>query len=92
MDGSHELPFLSHLLYKGAKVNWDFLISDLVKNLDGTDGEFRLSSEGPVSQIHYPHLHAGAPGIFSDLLRSIQMLKIEWGAESNRKLPHLLNP
>ena len=32
------------------------------------------------------------PGIFSDLLRSVQMLKREWGAESNGKLPHQLNP
>ena len=31
-------------------------------------------------------------GIFSDLLRSVQMLKREWGAESNRKLPHLSIP
>ena len=41
-------------------------------------GEFRWSPEGPVSQIHSPHLHAGAPGITSDLLRSVQMLKREW--------------
>ena len=34
----------------------------------------------------------GAPGIFSDLLRSGQMPKREWGAESNRKLPHLFIP
>ena len=53
--------------------------------------EFRLSPEGPVSHIHSPHLHVGAPGIFSDLLRSVQMLKKEWGAESNGKLPHLFN-
>ena len=55
-------------------------------------GEFRWSSEDPVSQIHFPHLLAGAPGIFSDLLRSVQMLKWEWGAESNGKLPHLFIP
>ena len=30
-------------------------------------------------------------GSFSDLSRSVQMLKREWGAESNGKLPHLLN-
>ena len=48
--------------------------------------------EGPVSQIYSPHLHAGAPGIFSDLVRSVQMLKREWGAESNWKLPHLFIP
>ena len=31
----------------------------------------------------------GAPGIFSDLLRSVQKLNGEWGAERNGKLPHL---
>ena len=40
-------------------------------------GEFRWSPEGPVSQIHSPHLHDGAPGIFSYLLWSVQMLKRE---------------
>ena len=45
-------------------------------------GEFRWSLEGPVSQIHSPHLHAGASGIFSDLLMSVQMLKRVWGAET----------
>ena len=45
--------------------------------------------EGPISQIHSPHLHAGATGIFSDLLRSVQMLRREWGAESNAKFAHL---
>ena len=47
---------------------------------------------GPVSQIHSPHLLFGVPAIFSDLLRSVQMLKREWGAESNGKLPHLFIP
>ena len=42
--------------------------------------------------MHSPHLLVDAPGIFSDLLRSVQMLKGEWGAESNGKLPHLLIP
>ena len=41
-------------------------------------GEFRWSLEGPVSQIHSPHLQIGAPGLFSDLLRSVQILKREW--------------
>ena len=31
-------------------------------------------------------------GSFLDLLRSVQMLKREWGVESNRKLPHLFIP
>ena len=55
-------------------------------------GEFRWSPEGPVSQIHSPHLHVGAPGIFSDLFWSAQSLKREWGAEINGKLPHLVIP
>ena len=63
----------------GAKGDWEFRISDQVKNPDGTDiypcGEFRWNPEGPVSQIHSSHLHAGAPGIYSDLSRSVQMLK-----------------
>ena len=44
---------------------------------------------GPVRQIHSPHLHDGSPAIFSDVLRSVQMLESEWGAESNGKLRHL---
>ena len=43
--------------------------------------EFRWSLEGPVSQIHSPRLHVGAPGIFSYLLRFVQILKREWSAE-----------
>ena len=54
--------------------------------------EFRPSPEGPVSQIYSPHLHVGTPGIFSDLLRSVQMIKRDCGAESNGKLPHQLIP
>ena len=54
--------------------------------------EFRGSPEGPVSQIHSPHLHVRAPGIFSDLLRSVQMLKREWGVKSNEKLRNLFFP
>ena len=54
--------------------------------------KFRWSPEGPVSQVHSPHLHAGAPGIFSHLLRSVQMLKTEWCAECYWKLPHLFIP
>ena len=39
-----------------------------------------------------PHLHVGAPGIFSHLLISVKMLKRDWGVESNGKLLHLFNP
>ena len=38
------------------------------------------------------HLHVWAPGNFSDLLRSVQMLNREWGVERNGKLPHLFMP
>ena len=55
-------------------------------------GDFRWNPEVPVSQIHSPHLHDGAPGIFSELLRSVQMPAIEWGAERNGKLLHLFIP
>ena len=47
-------------------------------------GVFWWSAEDPVSLIHSPHLHVGAPAIFLDLLRSVQMLKRNWGAESYR--------
>ena len=68
---------------------WSKTLMDLIFN---PCGEFRRSPEVPVSQIHSPHLQVGAPGIFSDLLRSILMVKREWGAEGDRKLPHLFNP
>ena len=55
-------------------------------------GEFRQSPEGPVSQIPSPYLHVDDPGIFSDLLKSVQILKTEWGAESNGKLPQVFIP
>ena len=42
-------------------------------------GEFRFSPAGPVSQIHSSHIHIGAPGIFSDLLRSVHTLERESG-------------
>ena len=32
------------------------------------------------------------PGIFSDILRSVKMLKREWDVESNGKLPHIFIP
>ena len=65
---------------------WSETLMELIFNYCG---EFRWSQEIPVSQIHTPHLHVRAPGIFSDLLKSVQILKREWGAESNGKLPHL---
>ena len=64
----------------------------LMKLIFNPCGEFRRSPEGLVNQIHSPHLHVGAPGIFSDLLRSVQMLKSEWSAEIKGKLSHLFIP
>ena len=68
---------------------WSKTLMELIFN---PCGEFRVSPEGPVSQIHSPHLHVGAPGIFSDLLRSVEMLQREWRAERNGNLPHLFIP
>ena len=55
-----------------------------------------MKSGRPSYQIHSPHLHAGLPGIFSDLLRSVRDVKERErergrgrGAESNGKLPYL---
>ena len=59
----------------GQKLSWNWYLTHVV--------EFRWSPEGPVSQIHSPHLLVGAPGIFSELLRFVHMLKRQWGAESN---------
>ena len=78
-------PFLhTHLIHFVS-----FHSSKAIELIFNPYGEFRWSPEGPVSQIHSPHLHAVAPGIFSNLVSSVQMLKREWGAESNGKLPHL---
>ena len=83
-------------IYNKGQGDWDLRISDLVKNrmelIFKLCGEFRWSPEGQVSQIHSPHLHVGAPGMFSDLLRSVQMRRRKWGTESNGKLPHLIIP
>ena len=68
---------------------WSKTLMELIFN---PCGEFGWSPDGPFSQIHFPHLHVGAPGILSDLLMSVQILEREWGAESNRKLPHLFIP
>ena len=65
---------------------WSKTLMELIFN---PCGEFRWSPEGPVSKILSPHLDVGAPGIFSGLLNSLQMLKRESYAESDGKLPHL---
>ena len=69
----------------GVKVDWDFWISDLVKNPDGTD-IYPVVNFGEVQRAQLPN------PFFSPLHWcpwSVQMLKREWGVESNRKLLHL---
>ena len=68
---------------------WSKTLMDVIFN---PCGEFWWSLEDPVSQICSPHLHVGAYGIFSDLLKYVQMRKKEWGVESNGKLSHLIVP
>ena len=80
--GERWLGFLD--LWSGQKLWWNWCLNSC--------GEFRWSPEDPVSQIHTPHLLVDTPGIFSDLLRFVQMLKREWGAESNGNLLHLFIP
>ena len=52
-------------------------------------GEFQRSPEAQLAKSSPPQW---GPGIFSDLLRSVQMIKREWGVESNGKLLHLFIP
>ena len=63
------------------------------RNPDGTNintcGEFRWSPEGPVSQIHSPHLLVGAPRIFLDLLRFVQVRKATGGYRTYSSLVKL---
>ena len=58
-----------------GSLNWSKILMELIFKLYS---EFR-SPEGPVIQINSPDLHVGAPGILSDLLRSVQRLKRESG-------------
>ena len=78
------------------KDDWDsgslICSKTLMKLIFNSCGEFRLSLEGSVSQIYSSYFHVGAPGIFSDLLRSVQMLKRGLGVENSGKLPHLFIP
>ena len=64
---------------------WSKTLMELIFN---SCGEFRWSSKVPVSQIHSPNLHVGAPGIFSDLLRFVQMLKRESGVWKGTGIYH----
>ena len=65
---------------------WSKTLVELIFN---SCGEFRRSPKDPVNQIYSPHVYVGASETFSDHLRPVQMLKREWGAESNGELPRL---
>ena len=78
-----------HMLFGiSGSLIWSKTLMELIFNLCG---EYRWSPESPVSQIHSLHLHVGAPDLLRSL-RSVQMLKREWDAESNGKLLHLFIP
>ena len=69
-----------------------FWSKTLMEQIFNACGEFRWSPEGPHTKVHSPHPHAYDPGIFSDLLRFVQIRKRKWGAEGNGKLAHLFVP
>ena len=82
---SHEM-FRSSTITRGRRVIgisgsliWSKTLMELIFN---PCREFRWSPQGPVSQIHSPHLYVDAPGIFSHILRSVKMLKRDWGAKA----------
>ena len=64
---------------EGANGDSDFPNFDLIKNPNWTNIKLLswISVKPAVRQIHSPHLHADAPGNFSDLLKSVQMLNRE---------------
>ena len=74
-------------LWSGQKPWWNWYLTPLVNF-----GEVRRAQLAKSTLLTSTLQRAGAPGIFRDLLWFIQMLKREWGAESNRKLPHLSIP
>ena len=49
------------VIWISGSLIWSKTLMELIFN---PCGEFRYSPEGPVSQIHSPHLLVGAPGIF----------------------------
>ena len=84
------MSIISHLGAKVIGISGSLIWSKpLMELIFISCGEFRWSTEVPVSQIHSPHLNDRDPGIFSDLLRSIQMIKRECDAESNGNIPQI---
>ena len=57
---------------------WSNTLLELIFN---PCGDFRLSPESLVSRIHSPHLQAGAPGFFSDLLMSDAKERVGFGKQ-----------
>ena len=84
-----ECPIYGRVIWFSRPLIWS---KTLMEQIFNPCCEFRWSPEGPVSQIHSPHILVSVPGIYSDLLRSVQVIKREWGAKRNGKLPHLLIP
>ena len=60
---SFSYPQTLHLIVIGISGSL-ILSKTLMELIFNPCGEFWWSSEGPVSQIHSPHLHVGASGIF----------------------------
>ena len=87
------LIFVCHRGQKAKEGDWDFRISDLVKNSDGTDIEPQWKISVKSGGLSWPNPLSSPPYWCTwDLSTSVQMLKREWGAESNGKLPHLSIP
>ena len=68
---------------------WSKTLMELIFNLVVNFGEVRMAQLAKSTLLTSTFV---PPEIFLELLRSLQMLKREWGAESNRKLPHLFIP
>ena len=67
---------------------WSNALMELIFNPLVNFGEVQRAQLAKYS----PHFRVGTPRIFKDLLRSVQMLTREWGAERNGKLPLLFIP
>ena len=67
-------------------------LKTLMKLIFNPSGEFRWSPEGPVSQIHSPHLNDGATGIFSNFLKVCSDAKEKAGCGKQREATALIHP
>ena len=71
-------------LWPGQKLWWNWPLTPVVNF-----GEVRKAQ---LTKFTLLSSTLGDLQIFSDILRSVQLLKREWGAESNGKLQHLFVP